>query len=187
MNDLNLTIEKSAKNTEIVFAYFLQKKIYKDVPLIVGDGYGRFPDIRSNDGTLGIEVIQAEFPEDFAANIIWKKYEKFNGNARKLKIYIKTKLKAFETTLFINKNKVEAWHIKQAGQNAYYSRNIFEKAICKKLEKLNDGNYASIDGEINLAIVSVFREKSDKIIKDIQQKYAEVRDTYIQTFKKIFV
>ena len=132
MNNFKLTIEQSAKNTEIVLAYFLQKKIYKDVPLIVGDGYGRFPDIRSNDGTLGIEVIQAEYSEDFAANIIWKKFEKFKGNARKIKTYIKNKLKSFETMLFINKNKVEAWHIKKFGQTAYYSKNIFEKAICKK-------------------------------------------------------
>lgn len=187
MKNLNLTVENSAKNTEIVLAYFLQKKIYKDVSLIVGDGYGRFPDIRSVDDTLGIEVVQAEFPEDFVSNIIWKKYEKFKGNARKIKTYIKTKLKSFETMLFINKNKVEAWHVKMAGQTTYYSRNIFEKAICKKLEKLNDGNYASINGEVNLALVSVFREKPDKVIKDIQQKYAEVRDLYNQTFKKIFV
>ena len=187
MSDLKLTVEKSAKNTEIVFAYFLQKKIYKDVPLIVGDGYGKFPDIRTMDNSLGIEVVQAEFSEDFASNIIWKKYEKFNGNAKKLKTYIKTKLKAFETTLFINKNKVEAWHIKQVESNAYYSKNIFEKAICRKLEKLNDGNYASIDGEINLAIVSVFREKPDRVVKDIQQKYLEVCGLYNQIFKKIFV
>ena len=62
-----------------------------------------------------------------------------------------------------------------------------KRRFAKKLEKLNDGNYASIDGEINLAIVSVFRDKPDKIIKDIQQKYVEVRDLYNQTFKKIFV
>ena len=67
-------------------------------------------------------------------------------------------------------------------------RKIFlKRRFAKKLEKLNDGNYASIDGEINLAIVSVFRDKPDKIIKDIQQKYVEVRDLYNQTFKKIFV
>ncbi len=187
MSDFNLSVEKSAKNTEIVLAYFLQKKIYPNLSLIVGDGYGKFPDIRSEDNFLGIEVVQAEYPEDFVSNIIWKKYEKFNGNARKLKTYIKTKLKSFETLLFISKNKVEAWYVKKAGQTTYYSRNIFEKAICKKLEKLNDGNYASIEGEVNLALVSVFREKPDKVIKDIQQKYAEVRDLYKQTFNKIFV
>ena len=187
MGDLNLTVEKSAKNTEIVLAYFLQKKIYVNYEFIVGDGYGKFPDIRSIDNKLGIEVVQAEFPEDFVSNIIWKKYEKFKGNARKIKTYVKTKLKSFETMLFINKNKVEAWYVKKAGQAAYYSRNIFEKAICKKLEKLNDGNYASIDGEINLALISVFREKPDKVVKIIQQKYADVRDLYAQTFKKLFV
>ena len=187
MGDLNLTVERSAKNTEIELAYFLQKKIYKDTSFIVGDGYGKFPDIRSIDDTLGIEVVQAEFPEDFVSNIIWKKYEKFKGNARKLKSYVKTKLRSFETMLFINKNKVEAWHVKMAGQTAFYSRNIFEKAICKKLEKLNDGNYASINGEVNLALISVFREKPDKVVKDIQKKYAEVRDLYVQDFKKIFV
>ncbi len=187
MNDFKLTVEQSAKNTEIVLAYFLQKKIYSAQEFIVGDGYGKFPDIRSVDNSLGIEVVQAEFPEDFVSNIIWKKYEKFKGNARKIKTYVKTKLKSFETMLFINKNKVEAWSVKKAGQTAYYSRNIFEKAICKKLEKLNDGNYASINGEINLALISVFREKPDKVISLIQQKYAEVRDLYVQIFKKIFV
>lgn len=187
MNDLKLVIEKSAKNTEIVLGYFLQRKIYPNLTLYVGDGYGKYPDIRSADNSLGVEVVQAEFSEDFASNIIWKKYEKFKGNARKLKTYIKSKLTAFETMLFINKNKVEAWSIKKAGQTPYYSRNIFERAICKKLEKLESGSYASISGEINLAIISVFRAKPDKIIKEIEEKYQEVRDLYKQSFNKIFV
>ena len=187
MGDLNLTVEKSAKNTEIVLAYFLQKKIYVNYEFIVGDGYGKFPDIRSIDNKLGIEVVQAEFPEDFVSNIIWKKYEKFKGNARKIKTYVKTKLKSFETMLFINKNKVEAWYVKKAGQAAYYSRNIFEKAICKKLEKLNDGNYNAINGEVNLAIISVYRAKPDRIIKEIQERYEAVKDSYKLKFKKIFV
>ena len=84
MSDLNLKVEKSAKNTEIVLAYFLQKKIFKNIAFVVGDGYGKYPDIHSKDDMLGIEVVQAEFSEDFASNIIWKKYEKFKGNARKI-------------------------------------------------------------------------------------------------------
>lgn len=187
MNDIKLIVEKSAKNTEIMLGYFLQKKVYQDKVFRIGDENGRFPDIRTDDLKLGIEAVQAEYAEDFASKIILKKFVKFKGNARKIKNYIKTKLRAFETLLFVNKNKVEAWTIKLVGYSKYFSKYIFEKAILKKLEKLNDGNYNAINGEINLAIISVYTQKPDKIIKEIQEKYAAVKDSYRATFKKIFV
>lgn len=182
-----LIIEKSAKNTEIMLGYFLHKKVYSDKTLRVGDGQGKFPDIRTDDLKLGVEVIQAEYAEDFASKIIMKKYIKFKGNAKKIKNYIRTKMKAFETLLFINKNKVEAWTIKLVGYSKYFSKYIFEKAIAKKLEKLNNGNYDAINGEINLAIISVYRAKPDRVIKEIQEKYESVKDSYRLNFKKIFV
>ncbi len=182
-----LIVESSAKNTEIMLGYFLHKKVYYAKTLRIGDGQGKFPDIRTDDLSLGVEVVQAEYAEDFASKIILKKFIKFKGNAKKIKNYIKTKMKAFETMLFINKNKVEAWTIKLVGYSKYFSKYIFEKAIAKKLEKLNDGNYDSIKGEINLAIVSVYREKPDRIIKEIQEKYESAKDSYRLKFKKIFV
>lgn len=182
-----LIIEKSAKNTEIMLGYFLQKKVYKEKTLRIGDEQGKFPDIRTDDLKLGIEVVQAEYATDFASKIILKKFVKFKGNAKKIKNYIKTKMRAFETLLFVNKNKVEAWTIKLSGYSKYFSKYIFEKAIAKKLEKLASGNYAAIKGEINLAIISVYSQKPDKIIKEIQTKYNEIKDSYKLTFKKIFV
>lgn len=182
-----LIIEPSAKNTEIMLGYFLQKKVYSDKTLIIGDGHGKFPDIRTDDLKIGIEAVQAEYAEDFASNIILKKYVKFKGNAKKLKNYIKTSFGAFETMLFVNKNKVEAWSIKLVGYSKYFSRYIFEKALAKKLAKLNDGNYNSINGEINLAIISVYRSKPDIIIKEIQEKYEQTKDSYKLRFNKIFV
>ena len=187
MNKNKLIIEQSAKNTEIMLGYFLQKKVYQDLVFYIGDEGGKFPDIRTEDLKLGIEAVQAEYAEDFASKIILKKFVKFKGNARKIKNYIRTKMRAFETLLFINKNKVEAWTIKLVGYSKYFSKYIFEKSIAKKLEKLNDGNYAAIDGEINLAIISVYTEKPDKIIKEIQEKYQSIKDSYKLTFKKIFV
>ena len=187
MSNSHLIIEKSAKNTEIMLAYFLQKKVYPDKTLYIGDGYGKFPDIRTKDELLGIEVVQAEPAEDFAANMIWKKYDEFKGNARKLKTYIKTKLKHFETLLFVKGNKVEAWKIGLYGHSAYYYKHIFETSINRKLEKLNEGNYSEIDGEINLGIISIFRAKPDRIIKQIQEKYDELKMLYPLKFKKIFV
>ena len=94
---------------------------------------------------------------------------------------------AFETLLFINNNKVEAWTIKLVGYSKYFSKYIFEKAIAKKLEKLNNGNYDAINGEINLAIISVYKAKPDKIIREIQERYEMVKDSYKFKFKKIFV
>ena len=94
---------------------------------------------------------------------------------------------AFETLLFVNKNKVEAWTIKLVGYSKYFSKYIFEKAIAKKLEKLNDGNYGAINGEVNLAIISVYRAKPDRVIKEIQERYEAVKDSYKLNFKKIFV
>ena len=69
-----LIIEKSAKNTEIMMGYFLHKKVYQDKTLTIGDGQGKFSDIRTEDLSLGIEVVQAEYAEDFASKIILKKY-----------------------------------------------------------------------------------------------------------------
>ena len=89
--------------------------------------------------------------------------------------------------IIINKNKVEAWTIKLVDYSKYFSKYIFQKAIAKKLEKLNDGNYGAINGEINLAIISVYTEKSDKVIREIQENYQMVKDSYNLTFKKIFV
>ena len=186
-NTKNLIIENSAKNTEIMLAYFLHNKVYPDKILRVGDGQGRFPDIRTDDLSLGIEAVQAEYAEDFASKILLKKHIKYKGNAKKLKNYIKTKMGAFETLLFINKNNVEAWTIKLVGYSKYFSKYIFEKAIAKKLEKLNDGNYNSINGEINLAIISVYRAKPDNIIKEIKQKYNSIKDSYKIVFNKIFI
>lgn len=185
--NVELIIEKSAKNTEIMLGYFLQKKIYQDKTLRIGDEHGKYPDIRTDDLKLGIEAVQAEYAEDFASKIILKKYIKFKGNAKKIKNYIKTKMWAFETLLFVNKNKVEAWSIKLVDYSKYFSKYVFEKAIAKKLEKLNDGNYGAINGEINLAIISVYSAKPDKIIKEIQEKYEAVKDSYRLQFKKIFV
>ena len=182
-----LIIEKSAKNTEIMLGYFLHKKVYQDKTLRVGDGQGKFPDIRTDDLSLGIEAVQAEYAEDFASKIILKKFIKFKGNAKKIKNYIRTKMGAFETLLFINKIKVEAWTIKLVGYSKYFSKYIFEKAIAKKLEKLNDGNYGAINGEVNLAIISVYRAKPDKVIREIQERYEAVKDSYKLNFKKIFV
>ena len=187
MAELKLKIEPSAKNTEIMLGYFLQKKIYTDKSFIIGDENGKFPDIRTEDLSLGIEAVQAEYAEDFASKIILKKFVKFKGDAKKIKNYIRTKMRAFETLLFINRNKVEAWSIKLVGYSKYFSKYIFEKAIAKKLEKLNDGNYSAIDGEINLAIISVYSEKPDKVIKDIQEKYESIKDSYRLKFKKIFI
>ena len=186
-NENKLFIEQSAKNTEIMLGYFLQKKIYPDKTLFIGDGHGKFPDIHTEDLTLGVEVVQAEYAEDFASNILLKKFDKFKGNAKKIKNYVKTKMGAFETMLFINKNKVEAWTIKLVAYSKYFSKYIFDKAIAKKLEKLNDGNYGAISGEINLAIISVYRAKPDSVIKEIQRKYEAVKDSYRSVFKKIFV
>lgn len=185
--NVELIIEKSAKNTEIMLGYFLQKKIYQDKTLRIGDEHGKYPDIRTDDLKLGIEAVQAEYAEDFASKIILKKYIKFKGNAKKIKNYIKTKMWAFETLLFVNKNKVEAWSIKLVDYSKYFSKYVFEKAIAKKLEKLNDGNYGAINGDINLAIISVYSAKPDKIIKEIQEKYEAVKDSYRLQFKKIFV
>lgn len=182
-----LIIEKTARNSEIMLGYFLHKKVYHDKTLRVGDGQGKYPDIRTDDLRLGIEAVQAEYAEDFASKIILKKFIKFKGNAKKLKNYIRTKMSAFETLLFVNKNKVEAWSIKLVGYSKYFSKFIFEKAISKKLEKLNNGNYDAIDGEINLAIISVYRAKPDRVIKEIQEKYEAVKDSYKLKFKKIFV
>lgn len=182
-----LIVESSAKNTEIMLGYFLQKKIYTDKILRIGDGNGKFPDIRTDDLSLGIEAVQAEYAEDFASKIILKKYINFKGSARKLKHYIKNSFKAFETMLFVNKNKVEAWSIKFVGYSKYFSRYIFEKALAKKLEKLNDGNYDAINGEINLAIISVYSAKPEKIIKEIQDKYESTKESYRVKFNKIFV
>lgn len=183
----HLIIDKSAKNTEIMLGYFLHKKVYPEKDLYIGDGQGKFPDIRTEDLSLGIEVVQAEYAEDFASKIILKKYVKFKGDAKKIKNFIKTKLRAFETLLFVNKNKVEAWTIKLTGYSKYFSKYIFEKATLKKLEKLNDGNYGAIKGEINLGIISVYQAKPDKVIKEIQEKYEQVKDSYRLKFKKIFV
>ena len=182
-----LIIESSAKNTEVMLGYFLHKKVYQDKVLRVGDGQGKFPDIRTDDLSLGIEAVQAEYAEDFASKIILKKFIKFKGNAKKIKNYIRTKMGAFETLLFVNKNKVEAWTIKLVGYSKYFSKYIFEKAIAKKLEKLNDGNYGAINGEVNLAIISVYRAKPDRVIKEIQERYEAVKDSYKLNFKKIFV
>ncbi len=182
-----LIVDSSAKNTEIMMGYFLHEKVYPDKTLKIGDGEGKFSDIRTEDLSLGIEVVQAEYAEDFASKIILKKFIKFKGNARKMKNYIATKMSAFETLLFVNKNKVEAWSLKLVGFSKYFSKYIFEKAIAKKLEKLNNGNYDAIKGEINLAIISVYRAKPDKIIKEIREKYEAVKGSYRLQFKKIFV
>ena len=187
MSEARLIIEKSAKNTEIMLGYFLQKKVYPNEVFFIGDEGGKFPDIRTEDLSLGIEAVQAEYAEDFASKIILKKFVKFKGDAKKIKNYIKTKMRAFETLLFVNRNKVEAWSIKLVGYSKYFSKYIFEKAIAKKLEKLNDGNYAAINGEINLAIISVYTDKADRVIKEIQTKYQSIKDSYKLTFKKIFV
>ena len=183
----NLIVENSAKNTEVMLGYFLQKKVYPDKSFRIGDSHGKFPDIRTEDLSLGIEAVQAEYAEDFASKIILKKFIHYKGNAKKIKNYIKSKMGAFETLLFVNKNKVEAWQIKLVNYSKYFSKYIFEKAIAKKLEKLNDGNYNSITGEINLAIISVYRDKPDSVIKDIQEKYNSVKDSYRLVFKKLFV
>ena len=182
-----IVIDKSAKRTEVLMAYFLHKKYFLNQQLLVGDEGGKFPDIRTKDNSLGIEVVQAEQSEDFAANLIWTKFDEYNGDAEKLTHYIKKKLSQYEVKLFVNNGKVEAWTTNDLGHSAYYSKRLFFTIINKKLEKLNSGNYSKIDGEIDLAIISVFRTRSDKHAREIYQEYQKIKSYYKQCFNKIFV
>lgn len=182
-----IVIDKSAKRTEVLMAYFLHKKYFLNQQLFVGDEGGKFPDIRTKDNSLGIEVVQAEQSEDFAANLIWTKFDEYNGDAEKLTHYIKKKLSQYEVKLFVNNGKVEAWTTNDLGHSAYYSKRLFFTIINKKLEKLNSGNYSKIDGEIDLAIISVFRTRSDKHAREIFHEYKKIKSYYKQSFNKIFV
>lgn len=187
MRKKDIIIHKSAKRTEVMMAYFLHSKVFPDKVLLVGDEGGKYPDIRTADEELGIEVVQAEQAEDFAANLIWTKFDEYNGDADKLKHYIRKKLSGYEVKLFVNNRKVEAWTTNDLGHSAYYSKRLFFTIINKKLEKLNSGNYNEIKGEIDLAIISVFRSRSDKHARDILSEYQKIKGYYKQNFNKIFV
>ena len=182
-----LVVSKSAKKTEIMMAYFLRKKVFKDTLLFVGDEHGKYPDIKNANGTMGIEVVQAEQAEDFAANLIWKKHEEFKGDANKLKHYIKHKLSHYEVRLFVKDNKVEAFVTNDLGHSAYYSKTLFFTIINKKLDKLNDGRYEAINGEINLAILSIYRARSEKHVREILKEYQRIKVYYRKNFNRIFV
>ena len=182
-----LVVSKSAKKTEILMAYFLRKKVYKDTLLFVGDEHGKYPDIKNANGTIGIEVVQAEQAEDFAANLIWKKYDEFKADATKLKHYIKHKLSHYEVKLFVKDGKVEAWTTNDLGHSAYYSKTLFFTIINKKLDKLNDGRYEAINGEINLAILSIYRARSGRHAKEILSEYQKIKGYYRRNFNKIYI
>lgn len=182
-----LVVSKSAKKTEIMMAYFLRKKVYTDTLLFVGDENGKYPDIKNANGTMGIEVVQAEQAEDFAANLIWKKYDECKGDAGALKHYIKHKLSHYEVKLFVKNGKVEAFSTNDLGHSAYYSKLLFFNIINKKLDKLNDGRYESINGEINLAILSIYRVRSEKHVREIVNEYQKIKKYYRKNFNKIYV
>ncbi len=187
MSHQKIVIDKSAKRTEILMAYFLHKKYFLNEKLFVGDESGKYPDIRTKDNSLGIEVVQAEQAEDFAANLIWTKFDEYHGDADKLTHYIRKKLSHYEVKLFVNNGKVEAWTTNDLGHSAYYSKRLFFTIINKKLEKLNSGNYSNINGEIDLAIISVFRSRSDKHAREIFEEYQKIKGYYKLNFNKIFV
>ena len=182
-----LVVSKTAKKTEIMMAYFLRKKVFKDTLLFVGDEHGKYPDIKNANGTMGIEVVQAEQAEDFAANLIWKKHEEFRGDASKLKHYIKHKLSHYEVKLFVKDGKVEAFSTNDLGHSAYYSKILFFTIINKKLDKLNDGRYEAINGEINLAILSIYRARSEKHVREILKEYQKIKGYYRKNFNNIYV
>lgn len=182
-----LVVSKSAKKTEIMMAYFLRKKVYTDTLLFVGDEYGKYPDIKNASGTLGIEVVQAEQAEDFAANLIWSKYDEFKGDATKLKHYIKYKLSHYEVKLFVKDDKVEAWTTNDLGHSAYYSKRLFFTILNKKLDKLNSGSYEAINGEVNLAILSIYRARSEKNVREILNEYQKIKVYYRRNFNKIYI
>lgn len=182
-----IIVNSSAKRTEVMMAYFLHEKVFNSQTLIVGDENGKFTDIRTEDNLLGIEVVQAEQAEDFAANLIWTKYDEYKADANKMKHYIRKKLGNYEVKLFVNNGKVEAWTTNDLGHSAYYSKRLFFTIINKKLAKLNSGNYDHINGEIDLAIISVFRGRSDRHAREIMYEYEKIKDYYKLHFKRIFV
>lgn len=182
-----LVVSKSAKNTEIMMAYFLRKKIYQNMLLFVGDEHGKFPDIHNANATIGIEVVQAEQAEDFVANLIWSKFDEYRADATKLKHYINHKLSHYSIKLFVSDGKVEAWSTNDLGHSAYYSKRLFFTILNKKLDKLNSGNYSAISGEINLAILSVYRSRPEKHVREILNEYLKIKPYYRRNFNKIYI
>lgn len=179
----------SAKRPEIICYIAINEYYFNDDTLIVWDEANKklkLPDIYNTNYTYGIEVVQLEKDRDFKTNRVWKLYEKYNGDYDKIKSDCDS-LYPNEYMLKEDNGLLCAFSTNGGAHSIDWMKDIYKDEIDKKLTKLNNGNYSSINGSVSLCISILQRHKQLYDVNLILYQYFEVVKNHEKGFDKIFV
>lgn len=182
-------ILNSAKRPEIICYFALNEYYFNDDTLVVGDEANKklkLPDIHNTNNTYGIEVVQLEKDCDFKINRVWKLYEKYNGDYDKIKSDCDL-LYPNEYILTEYNGLLGSFYTNGGAHSIDWMKDVYKEEIDKKLVKLNNGNYSSINGNISLCISILQRRKRLYDVNLILYQYFEVVKNHKKGFDKIFV
>ncbi len=183
----NLIIDISAKSPEIVVAKLLKYYCFKDEVLYVGDKDSKrhLPDIYTEDLSFGLEVVQMERPEDFYAQGIPVKLEKYNEDLDRVKMSIDPKYSGkFQ---FMNDHGQNSFAINYGLHSPDWMKEIYCKNLNSKLNKLNDSCYSEIHGEIHLCVSMVQRITRPYDALLLAYCYKNLAHNYEKHFDKLYI
>ena len=163
--------QKSVKYPELLTAVVLSQTFYRDTSLYVGDKE-KVTDIYSRGKTIGIEVVQSEYASDFLLSSFSNLYQK--------------QMEQKGNPLPKRKAKVLSWSYNTEVDDDIVMEQ-FRARIVDKLGKLNNGNYAKIKSEVNLAVLSYMRVKSKEDAQNFIDAYKEESVKFEREFNKIFL
>ena len=182
-------ILNSAKRPEIICYFALNEYYFNDDTLVAGDESNKklkLPDIYNTNYTYGIEVVQLEKDCDFKTNRLWKLYKKYNGDYDKIKRDCDS-LYPNEYMLKEKNGLLGSFSTNSGAHSSDWMKDIYKEEIDKKLTKLNNGNYSSINGSISLCTSILQRSKELYDVNLILYQYFEVVKNHEKGFDKIFV
>ena len=163
--------QKSVKYPELLTAVVLSQTFYRDTSLYVGDKE-KVTDIYSRGKTIGIEVVQSEYASDFLLSSFSNLYQK--------------QMEQKGNPLPKRNAKVLSWSYNTEVDDDIVMEQ-FRARIVDKLGKLNNGNYAKIKSEVNLAVLSYMRVKSKEDAQNFIDAYKEESVKFEREFNKIFL
>ncbi len=167
--------QKTVKYPELLSAIILAKTFYRDVDLFVGDNDG-ITDIYSKALAIGIEVVQSEFLSDFLLSNVSKLYQQGESKSAN----------APQKPQRTSKARVLSWSYNTELDDEQVMEQ-FKARINDKLKKLNSGNYAKIKNELNLAVLSYMRVKTQEDARTFVDVYKQEIKKFKKGFDKIFL
>lgn len=182
-----MNILKTAKHEELFCAFALEPYLFQDDEFTVGDiEKEKLPDIYRNDKSYGIEVVRCEADSDFKQVGVCKYAYQNDYDYQKVKTWCEKRFPSMYNISEID-GKIGLLYGTGGSHKVDWMKENYEEQIIKKLNKLNNGNYSGITGDIGLCISIIHRHKDEYDAKLILFVYINIIERYNKYFDKVYV